>query len=320
MTSQFHEHFIKPLIRTRNATELTPDGEAVKVVGNQLSAISKEDWVWLRTRLTDDRIHQKIFIWGIFWLRSGMPQVVVSHRLAASLMATSMERVGGDDICVPWHSFAIVLPPDLITMPAPSAVPPHKMYRASWTRVLVWCPSGIVHAVVVAEDPTGSSNAIHLWTLPSRPLERIGKEEHASHPGDSSEFGEPLGTEELRGFACIDRLILGVCAEMSSPHGQRLIASHTQRCMAFRRTHCEPTAWTYELKRDVNVDVREAVKAYVSGTGSRVTVQSCVRGHWKRQHHGPQGELVKWIQVEPYWRGPEDAPIALRNHQVGGAP
>ena len=24
----------------------------------------------------------------------------------------------------------------------------------------------------------------------------------------------------------------------------------------------------------------------------------------------------RWIHVEPYWRGPEDAPIALRSHKL----
>lgn len=33
--------------------------------------------------------------------------------------------------------------------------------------------------------------------------------------------------------------------------------------------------------------------------------------------HGTGGLLRKWIHVEPYWRGGEDAPIAVKTHKVG---
>lgn len=44
---------------------------------------------------------------------------------------------------------------------------------------------------------------------------------------------------------------------------------------------------------------------------------SASRGHHKRQAHGTGGLLRKWIHVEPYWRGGEDAPIAVKTHKVG---
>jgi hypothetical protein len=46
------------------------------------------------------------------------------------------------------------------------------------------------------------------------------------------------------------------------------------------------------------------------------SVQCLVRGHWKRQPCGHELQDRKWIQIEPYWRGPEDAPIAVRSHRV----
>lgn len=75
------------------------------------------------------------------------------------------------------------------------------------------------------------------------------------------------------------------------------------------------------LTRDVKVDCRQHVRDYIRGASDRtLSVQHMVRGHWKMQKHGEGGAQRKFIHVEPYWRGPDDAPIALRNHVLTGAP
>ena len=67
----------------------------------------------------------------------------------------------------------------------------------------------------------------------------------------------------------------------------------------------------------MRVDVREAVRGFVAGTRRTApAVQVLVRGHWKRQAHGPAMAQRKMIHIEPYWRGPEDAPIAVRGHKL----
>ena len=82
----------------------------------------------------------------------------------------------------------------------------------------------------------------------------------------------------------------------------------------------EPQTWTFQLARDVKIDCRAAVRDYVRGlAASSPVVQSLVRGHWKRQPHGPGGTERKTIFIEPYWRGPEEAPIAVRAHRPGGS-
>ena len=49
---------------------------------------------------------------------------------------------------------------------------------------------------------------------------------------------------------------------------------------------------------------------------SAPSVQTLVRGHWKHQPHGKGRSERKYIFVEPYWRGPEDAPITVRPHAL----
>jgi hypothetical protein len=71
------------------------------------------------------------------------------------------------------------------------------------------------------------------------------------------------------------------------------------------------------LLREVKIDCRAAIASYIAGQRrASPSVQTLVRGHFKRAAHGPGRTERRWVQVEPYWRGPEDAPIALRPHRL----
>jgi hypothetical protein len=85
---------------------------------------------------------------------------------------------------------------------------------------------------------------------------------------------------------------------------------------ASARQRGEPTAWVYELRRPVILDCRERVREIVTGSRGPVTVQTFVRGHWKMQACGVGRLHRKHIHIEPYWRGPEEAPIVVRPHVI----
>lgn len=46
-----------------------------------------------------------------------------------------------------------------------------------------------------------------------------------------------------------------------------------------------------------------------SGNGSPLFVRTLVSGHWKMQPYGPKHSQRKLIRIEPFWRGPLDAPV-----------
>lgn len=69
--------------------------------------------------------------------------------------------------------------------------------------------------------------------------------------------------------------------------------------------------------RPLKVDVTRAVREYITHGNSCPSVQTLVRGHKKRQVFGPGSSLRKVIWIEPYWRGPEGAPILARAHHIG---
>lgn len=67
------------------------------------------------------------------------------------------------------------------------------------------------------------------------------------------------------------------------------------------------------------VDLRPARRALMDGAAApdserRLTTRHVVRGHWRRQPHGPGGAQRRLQWVDDYLRGPAGAPLTTRTH------
>jgi hypothetical protein len=52
------------------------------------------------------------------------------------------------------------------------------------------------------------------------------------------------------------------------------------------------------------------------GNGNPLTVRTLVSGHWRRYHIGKGRTETVWRHIEPFWRGPKDAPETNPTHEV----
>jgi hypothetical protein len=80
----------------------------------------------------------------------------------------------------------------------------------------------------------------------------------------------------------------------------------------------------YELGADVplNRNLRDAARASCNQRDRepwKLATRFIVRGHWKRQVHGPGRTERKMIFVQPYWKGDADSPLVARAHVDRGA-
>mgnify|MGYP001548901604 CR=1 FL=1 len=50
--------------------------------------------------------------------------------------------------------------------------------------------------------------------------------------------------------------------------------------------------------------------------GWTLSTRTLVKGFWRHQAHGPQHSLRKVIWVQPYWRGPDDAPPIVTTTEI----
>ena len=73
----------------------------------------------------------------------------------------------------------------------------------------------------------------------------------------------------------------------------------------------------YHLGGSITVDRAAQQQASQPSTGTRkVTVRSLVSGHWRNQPCGEGKQDTKRIWIEPFWRGPEGAPITRKTHNL----
>ncbi len=247
----------------------------------------------LRDQRVPEPVVQHALPIALFWAESGFPMVEPGHRLAASFMATSFS--GLDMPRTPWPCFAVMAPPGLLSDYGFVLVQPHD--GGSCTTANFWGASFSIKSEIFSGFLVGDARTV------------ISKQ---------AAFSEAAADQVKKISIVLDRLVVGCWLEMQEyrPADLRAPLEHAQHQ---RRTNKTPTVYSFKLTRPVKVDVREAVRDYVEGkTSSSPSVQTLVRGHWKQQPHGPGRELRKYIHVEPYWRGPEDAPIAVRPHRIDG--
>ena len=234
---------------------------------------------------------------SIDWAENAFATIEPSHKLAASLMCTSIPREVAEGLPLPWRCFAISIPKGLIQN---KYSPDYLLVRQG--------EDGKMEYLEVSPNVMAYGRQKTMGDFAKMDL---GEPLHASVPSEQNKDFDAHPRIAL----LIGRLLVGVCIEMDSPSGVEAARSTPKEVRVKRDV---PKAWTYKLGRPVNLDARDAVHCYVTGEKrGAATVQVLVCGHRKRQPHGPNNSLRKWIHVEPYWKGPEEAPIVVRSHRLG---
>jgi hypothetical protein len=259
------------------------------------------------------------------WADSGFPVLTMGHRYAAALLCTNASKEVIDSAKPPWPGYLIEVPDGLISMAHPSTGEALDICR-----ILV-CKC---HSPRVAD---GWLWAYHAMTLNGFTLFRYGVTSAELLPPniddmelsggrtrrdpDFSPFAQyDLVGRDERACALIGRLIVNSALAMSSPtrpEAPPKRVRHRINSPFSGRHEPEPTCRTYVLGKNIEIkaDLRDAVRAYVDGKQHRApSVQTLVAGHYKMQPYGPRNALRKLIWREPFWRGPEDGPIAVRDH------
>lgn len=229
------------------------------------------------------------------WAECGFPIIEPSHKLAASLMATSAVADDITNELMPWKCFAVEVPDGIL---APDSF--GEVYRC----VLVYVrKDGGLTLLEMCNERWGS----RAVAAPSDLSEMSEKEERSM---DDTSFVD-LDYEQ-RSRLLLSRLIIGSCIEMQS----RTVPSSRSSGGRSQREG-PPAAWRFKMTRPVKLDVRQAVRDFSAGVRhSAPSVQVLIRGFWRHQPYGPRSSLRKLIHIEPFWRGPEDAPVAVRRHQL----
>jgi len=248
---------------------------------------------------------QEAAAFGFSWVSCSFPTVEVGHKLAASLASTVLSEELINQVASPWPCFMIRVPAGVLGV--------GECWEIIDTTYL-----GEKHAKVrtlTCVNTGGASGCVAASGVHPSVSDLLTESNLLNNPGDVIPNLDLPRLERI--YLLMNRIVCGVLVEMDSPEKKRAISKGPKYASGLDR-HGLPANWNFKLTRPVKVDVREAVRDYVDGTRrGKLSLQHLVRGHHKMQRCGQGGSERKWIHVEPYWRGPEDAPIALRSHTLG---
>jgi len=255
------------------------------------------------------------------WARVGFPKITMGHRFAASLLVTTASSEAVSMVRAPFPAFVIELPESLLSVDDPSGGG-----QRSLRRVLVTTMPDPRNEDSFAWGFTAhADNGVCVWRagVQSADMQPAYGEDMEALTVDAFNFRTTSRDERV--MALLGRLIINTCLAMSDPGRVHAVGpGHT----AWRRHQAggpvrsspEPVVRMFRVGRPVTHDFRDAVREYIDGRRRTLSVQSVVAGHYKTQPHGPRSALRKLIWREPYWRGPEDAPIAVRPHEMRDGP
>lgn len=247
------------------------------------------------------------YMWMARWVDQGCPRVVIDPKYAALLMATDVGSTLIEHVRPPWKAFLIEIPSDLLTIDVKDGT------RDTIKRVLFQ-----THGMAVDRGTTcnviGIGEKTKLWR------HNIPFSELAEDPGADSirDWGvnDTMTDRDDRASTLMGRLAISTCVALMDSANYHRQKGTKGRSIKHRTGKGLTDIQTFVLGRPIKVNCRQAILDYLDGTLGKkrgpVTVQSIVKGHWKYQAHGPNRSLRKFIHIEPYWRGPEDAPILTR--------
>lgn len=254
------------------------------------------------------------YSFAVKWADSGYPKLMTGHKYAAALMATKIDEEFAGDMHLPGKAFLVALPRGILEVAFEDG-----LRRVDYDRISVatYDMGGRTMASMFLLD-AGTQGGI-MQVAVGATLEDVLF-------GDVDNAGELYperaaiadAEKKKRVLVLARRLVVGLLLAMNDT------ANFKDRSYPAKRRgdgREEPAHRIVFFGKPVSVDCRPAIAAFIGGKRkSAPSFQTMVRGHHKRQvvGIGRTGRRIIWI--EPYWRGPEDAPILARPHMVGGKP
>jgi hypothetical protein len=283
------------------------------------------------------------YTWLYRWTDLGFPTVKISPEFAAAAMTSVAQPEVLYALRLPWSAFLIEMPkqPVLYVMddrrPIPIAVDRVVVYaekvdskmreektrhqhpidfETCWT-IMVESSESETSMGVMRSSPGNLGRPRSYCPVCDKNgvVVRISDDLASEHPWDD------VSDQHDKTTMLVGRLVVGVvCALTDLRHVREVGGGAHARWggRAHRTPTMVPEKRVYQLTTPITVNLVDHVVEYqLHKKGKwKLALRYVVRGHQKLQPCGPRHEQRKVIWVHPYWRGPSDAPIAVRSHDL----
>ena len=247
-------------------------------------------------------VHMSLF--AARWVGDAATQFEVGHKYAAALMATNAGRAVLEDLIVPWRAILTKVPPGVLVVNQKSyTVVRFMMVRGEKT----------TYRFFVEQDDPDVPESFWFDTDDLLAEEDFSEKQILTRPG--TQIAQACSA---RLATVVKRLIVGCLYTHQHTNHFRERMYGEKRQTVDEEGRGPPAHRVIFFGKPMTLDCRERVKSYLSGSCSSLpSVQTLVCGHYKRQVIGVGRGGRKVIWVEPYWRGPEEAPILSRARTIG---
>lgn len=288
------------------------DMEAEARMSNGIEAAVGDASDKLRQALMSAKSIPMLLAFAAHWADQAFPQLEVGQKYAAALMATKLSDPAIlSDIKPPWRAFLLEVPPGLL--PVDSVLSGGVSYVS---RIFVNYrrtderPEGYWALIMSTSDGT------EIWRN-STAAKLLSDDQSALGLNDESEnrgaYDFDTSDRDNRTALLATRLVFGLCLAMSNPANVQPIGrAKSSPNIRPKGQRIPPQTRVFRVGKPITLDVRQTIQNFAihgpSRKGSTPSLQHLVRGHWKPRLAARLGHPV-WI--EPYYRGPEDAPLIM---------
>lgn len=275
-----------------------------------------EDMVIGKATETPDGMFELLSLYR--WSESTYANYHLDEKLAAALLVTAASPEAVALAKPPFDGLLIDVPPGLI--PLIDVLDPSKTDDVRFILVAkVARPSVPQGWVWTFRAYASRGSAIFRYGIQSADMVTPISETELEQTAVFSSTVEDL---DQRAATLVGRLVINLCLAISDPTKvQQKGGGHewwkTRAAPEKRiRSSGQPRVRLFRVSTPVKGDFRPVVQAFARGERASPLMQSLVSGHYRAQRWGPGRAQTKVIWIEPYWRGPEDAPIAFRPHKM----
>lgn len=287
--------------------------EYMELNGTWSSSSLREAHEALQANPRDTKAQRSVLRWVFLgrWGASGCPVVRMDSKWAASVCCSSVPKELWGIILPPWDEFILDIPKEL----------GFKVWIGRQERVMCSVKVGFRRGTVRSALSGEFVDGWYISPATGEGNEGRGLLLRADQLFYGIDADDAVPESCVRTLQLLGPMIGAACMAFGAGHKTKAIKMVTRKTKGQPRSQY-PTFDEWVVGNPVSVDLTEHVSNHIrlGASGGALKVQTLVRGHWKNQPCGPGSSERKFIHIEPYWRGPEDAPIAVRPHILSGAP
>jgi hypothetical protein len=277
--------------------------------------------LWIRGWLQRDiETNGGLVDFGSTWCQAGYAQLVVHQPLAAAFALTDVpDSLIPEEL--PWQAFRILLPKSPVLVHGPNF---EGRFDELWLwstladggTTTMWCLGGSLLSTF-----TNGSVQRNFWVIARGATSlRAVTQTVQRHVSELSKTKRTeLVTVASESARALVNILLCVAVQLAERNFERAPAKKAPKGKRWRAPKQQPVTTDYVLGRDIRVtgpNLAPVVEAICRGEKKFGLKQWMVRGHKREQAHGPRHSLRKTIWIQPFWKGPVDAPILKRSHEL----